>query len=91
MEERATMDGTKMVAIYFKTLLDGCLVAWVVDLGVSYTNSLGGKSTQCLECYFAWSMALILAKETTIESTLASLPPSSPPYYEWLPSNLHLL
>jgi hypothetical protein len=41
VEERTTMDGTKMVAISFKTLLDGCLVTWVVDLGVSYTNSLG--------------------------------------------------
>jgi hypothetical protein len=45
VEERVTMDGTKMVAISFKTLLHGYLAAWVMDLGVSYTNSLGGKST----------------------------------------------
>jgi hypothetical protein len=84
------MDGTKMVAISFRTLLDGCLVIWVVDLGVSYTNSLGGKSTQCLECCLAWNIALISIKEVAMESTLAIPTPSCPPYYQWLPSNLHL-
>jgi len=45
VEERVAIDDTKIIAISFKTLAIGsCWVAWVVDIGVSYTSSLGDNS-----------------------------------------------